>query len=424
MPTSTDLSNAHPGDVVVPLSDMLDLLASRLEEDELDDISEELIRRRTSQVTAGDVISAEMMNQILADVANLQTRVMVLEAGIPDVDRPQIFLVAPSDGVRISEQLQVSGFNLAPEQLTSVRMGNRAVQVFSSASHDKLLAFDVPPILGIPEEGADVNLEITNDFGSDSIMVNVLRIEVSELTVAITLAYQSIPSEELEPGTDYPITVRISAISTLESEYIITPSIDNSGWSVALDETSNRILIPQSQMSPFVIDVDATVTTGFSGSANFSMRIEAVGHPDQFGQSETLPLAIGDEPEVNTDITFQTPLIPPQNLDSGTGNILLAPGGAITIGVNAVLATIGDYDISAPEILNDGDGNWSTSLTSASTTFADVEDELHLNRLQLQLTSGAPVTSPLAQLRFTMSRQGSTEPPAEFLINLQVSATP
>jgi len=424
MSTLTDLSNAHPGDVVVPLSDMLDLLASRLDEDELETISEELIRRRTTEVAAGDVISAEMMNQILADVANLQTRVMILESGIPDVDRPQIVLVNPRDGVRIGEQLEVSGFNLAPGQLTSVHMGNRSVSVFSSASHDKLLVFDVPPILGIPEDGDDVKLEITNEFGSDDIMVNVLRSENTELSVAITLAYQSIPTEELEADTDYTVTVRISARTSLSAEYIITPSVDNSDWSVVLNEASNRIVIPQSQPLPFVIDVDAIITTGSSGSANFSMRIEAVGHQDQYGQSEPLALAIGDEPEVNTEITFQAPELAPENFDPATGNILLDAGGTVIFGVNSILSALGTYDISVPEILNDGDGVWSAVLLSPEITLADEEDEIHQNVIQLQLALGAPVSTPIAQLRFTMSRQGSSEPPAEFINNIEVTVQP
>lgn len=423
MASPTDLGNAHPGDVVVPLSDMLDLLESRLDEDELDELSEILIRRRTTEVAAGDVITAEMMNQMLADIANLQTRVTVLESGYPDVDAPQIVLVNPSNGVRLGDPLEVSGFNLDPEQLTSVRMGNRSVNVFGSASHDKLLVFNVPPILGIPEEGADVNLEITNDFGSDSIMVNVLRSLNTEFNVSITMSYQSIPSGALEANTQYTVTVRISALTSMSSEYIITPTVDNTNWSAVLaDAALNRITIPQSQPSPFVIDVDVLVTTGVSGQGNVGLRIEAVGRPDKFGQTEPLNMEVGTAPEVNTDISFAAPVISPDNIDPVTGNIILNPGGNVLFLVNATLATAGSYTVTGPTIASNPGSVWAATISPPTSVATSTQDQIHQVFITLTLGTGAPVSTPVTQLQFQMSRTGSSEPPALFSHNIAVTA--
>lgn len=418
-----DLSNAHPSDVVVPLSDMLDLLSSRLEEDELDTISEELIRRRSTQVAAGDVISAELMNQILADIGNLQTRMMVLEEGIPDVDRPQIVLVNPSNGVRIGEPLEVSGFNLAPEQLTSVRIAGRTVSVFSAASHSRLLVFEVPSILGIPEEGADVSLEISNEFGSDDISVRVERTRVTELSTAISLGYVSFPNEELEANSDYTITVRITALTSLAATYTLSVNVDNTGWSAAIADGASQIVIPQSQPTPFVTDVDVIVTTGASGTANFTMSIVAVGHPDQNGISEPpLFLSIGDVTEANTEITFQPPLIADENIDLTTGNFLLSPGRQINFGVNAILAVVGNYNISDPIITGNTGEVWAATLLSPSVAAANqVEvEEIHQNFIRLQLATAATTATPDAQLSFTISRVGSNEPPAIFSRTIEV----
>jgi hypothetical protein len=415
-----DLNNAHPGDVVVPLSDMLDLLSSRLDASELEALSSELILRRTSEVRAGDLITAELMNQILADVANLQARLMLLEEGIPSQSSPQIVLVNPNNGVMIGSQLQVSGFNLAPDQLTSVRMGGRAVTVFSTASHSKLLAFDVPPILGIPPEGAEVNLEITNAFGSDDIMVEVLRSQATELSVAIDMTFINIPTEILEPNTDYNITVRINALTSMASQYILIPNIDNPDWSTRLASNSNRITIPASQPLPFQIDIGVIVTTGDSGSANFSLRIEADGQPDKNGESTLLPLEIDEVTEVNTEISFQAPEINPANIDTATGNLQLAAGGNVVFGVNAILGAVGNYTVSTPQIINNTSNRWSAQLLSPQNTIADAEGEIHQNVIRLQLAAGAPLTTPLAQVRFEVARTGSTEPPAEFIRSLQV----
>jgi hypothetical protein len=417
-----DLNNAHPGDVVVPLSDMLDLLSSRLDASELEALSSELILRRTSEVRAGDLITAELMNQILADVANLQARLMLLEEGIPSQSSPQIVLVNPNNGVMIGSQLQVSGFNLAPDQLTSVRMGGRPVTVFSTASHSKLLAFDVPPILGIPPEGAEVNLVITNAFGSDDIMVEVLRSQATELSVDITMLYTNIPTETLEPNTEYTFTVSISALTSMASQYILIPNIDNPDWSTRLVSSSNRITIPTSQPTPFEFDVDVIVTTGDSGSAEFYLRIEADGQSEQFGESSPLSLEIDEVTEVNTEISFGTVEISPSNIDAATGNLQLVAGGNVVFRVNAIFGAVGNYTVSTPQIINNTSNRWSAQLLSPQNPVADAVGEIHQNFIRLQLAAGAPLTTPIAQIRFEVARIGSTEPPAEFIRSLQVRA--
>lgn len=418
----TELLSPHPGDIVVPLSDMLDLLSSRLEPSELEDIQNELIARRTTEVRAGEIITAELINQILADIANLQTRVAVLEAGIPAVERPQIILVVPNDGVRIGEELQVYGFNLAPEQLTSVVMGGRTVSVFSSASHSRLLVFDVPPILGIPEEGADVSLEISNEYGSDDIMVNVLRSQNTELSTEFMLTYEDLPSGDLDPETEYPITIGISALTSLAADYNLIPQIDNADWSAEMENGVTEISIPQSQPTPFTTTVVVLVTTGTTGSANFSLRIEAVDQTDEYGESENLLLEIGETPEVNTEIIFAAPVIPPGNVHSPSGDIMVAAGASVTFTVNSTL-TLQDetYDFSEAEIVGDTGGIWTATRLSPAQDIPDVENEIHLNAVQIELSAAAPSNTPPVQVRFTVARQGSTQPPAVFTHGVRIA---
>lgn len=417
-----DLTTAHPSDVVVPLSDMLDLLSSRLDQNELDALSEELILRRSTQVAAGDVISAELMNQILADIDNLQTRTTVLEEGIPEVDAPQIVLVSPSDGAPIGSQLEVSGFNLAPDQLTSVLIAGRTVTTFSAASHSRLLVFDVPSILGIPPEGADVTLVVTNEFGNDSITVRVEQTIVTELSTAITLGYQAFPDEELEADTEYTVTVRVTAITSLAATYTISASFDNPGWTTEIEGGMNQLTIPSSQPTPFVQDIDVTVTTGSAGSSDFTFNIVAVGQPSENATSEALELEIGDTPAVNTEITFQPIQINAANLDASTGNIRVAAGGFVTFGVNSVLGPIGNYVVTSPVVSGDPGEFWSAALVTSPNPAANQVNENHLNAIRLDLGSGAPLATPTATVTFTVARTGSTEPPAVFTRTIEVMA--
>ncbi len=424
MPTIPELINAHPGDVVVPLSDMLDLLASRLEDDELEIISKELIRRRTTDVAAGDVITAEMMNQVLADIASLQTRVSVLELGIPALDRPQIVLVSPEDGVRIGSELKVYGFNLSPSDLTSVSIGDRTVNVFKNSSHSRLLAFDVPSVIGIPQGGADVRLKITNEFGSDDIMVNILPFESTDLTATIFISGPTVPPDALLPNTTYTYTYSVSAVTTISATYTLSAEITgDSGWSAQV-QGSNTLEIPRSQPSPFVKDVVVSVTTGSagspSGSASLVLKIVADDYPSEKGQSSSINLEIGGVTEINSEIAF-APIAVQNNAIDDSGAILVLPGDDIIFTVEATLSsapeTIGDtYNISDPVIINDDAGVWLPApvLLSPATKVSDNINEVHLNSVKINLAAGTPSNTPTVKVRFTIAREGSTEPAAVF----------
>lgn len=431
MATSVDLSNAHPGDVVVPLSDMLDLLSSRLEEEELDLISEELIRRRTTEVAAGDVVTAEMMNQILFDIGNLQTRVMVLEQSSSATDEPEILLVQPSDGVRINEELKVYGNNLDPDTLISVTMGGRAVTVFSLASHSKLLVFNVPPIFGIPEEGAEVTLDISNEFGSDSISVFVLRSQETELDTTFLMPNPEVPGEALEVSTAYDYTYTITAYTSLDATYNLIPKLvtTETDWSVEVKGGGDTLFIPKSQPDPSVHTVVLTVTTGAAGSADLSLRIEAEDLPEEeWGESDAIPLEIDETTEVNTEINFIKPptVIPGMYYNSAEDKLTVPPVPIIDIVLVVqaeLLASNETYLISEAVVEGDSGGVWTVARTNDATVTTGEESETHQVRVSVDLADDAPVATPDATLSLTIERQGSTEPPAVYTQTLSMLST-
>ncbi|MCR6650129.1 MAG: hypothetical protein NVV73_00910 [Cellvibrionaceae bacterium] len=422
-----NLSNANPGDVVVPLADVLELLQTALNTAELQQLSTELIARRTTFVQAGDVITAELMNQVLADIGNLQARVADLENGIPSQEAPRIIFVNPNTGVRIGETLTVIGENLAPANLTSVRIGNRAITAFSGSSSGKTLAFAVPPMLGISQNGSDVLLTISNDFGSDDILVRVLPSLPQNLTANMVLTYVDFPQEELEPNTTYTVTLRLSAFTTLEADFAILPSLDgDAGWSVVVDG-DDTITVPRSQQQPFITDIDLLVTTGASGSASLTVQVEAVEYPDQNRTSTGLPLAIGDTPEVNTDIALSAQNIPPGSFNTATSTFLVNQGQTVPFVLQfdiefypqetgesaADFAAKNTYVFDAPSITPTGP--WSLTHQLPQTVVAT--PSMQLVSLSFQLTRGSgPITT--SELRFQASRNDADQPPFELLYNL------
>lgn len=71
----------NPGNIVVPLSAVLDQLRGKLTSVEVDALLAAVVGRRQAQVGPGDLITADLVNQILLDLQNLNLRVAALSGG-------------------------------------------------------------------------------------------------------------------------------------------------------------------------------------------------------------------------------------------------------------------------------------------------------------------------------------------------------
>jgi hypothetical protein len=71
----------NPGNIVVPLSAILDQLRGRLSSIELDAVLAAIVSRRKEEVHPGDLITSELMNQILQDLQALNEQVAALSGG-------------------------------------------------------------------------------------------------------------------------------------------------------------------------------------------------------------------------------------------------------------------------------------------------------------------------------------------------------
>lgn len=417
-----DLLNANPGDVVVPLSDMLDLLSSALNDAELQDLSAQLIARRTTMVQSGDVISAGLMNQILSDVANLQARIADLENGIPSQSAPTIVLVDPNDGVQIGEELQVVGTNLSLDTLTSVLIANRQINAFGAASDNKLLVFDVPAIPGIPAEGgADVNLVLTNEFGSDSILVRVLQSETPDLAANVEIFIVEFPNGEILPGSTNDFRFRLVASANLTEQYTVTAAIDgDAGWSHAFEVggTSQTITINQTQTTNTEIFFDAQVIAGSSGIASVWLNVESVNFPNSVDvDSPIVELVLNEEPVGDRDLTFIEPLVGiespevfQENPDTISRNLLIRASGLIRFDVRVLMNEAGQCTLSEAVIVNNPGSAYTLILLSGNATSAAIgAGGIASFTYQLNISGSPTSLGSLAEIQLTATHSVSGE---------------
>jgi len=75
------ITNLSAGNIVVPLSSIIDQLRGKLTSAEIDNLLAALIAQRKSQVLPGDLITADLMNQILQDIQDLNTQIAQLVGG-------------------------------------------------------------------------------------------------------------------------------------------------------------------------------------------------------------------------------------------------------------------------------------------------------------------------------------------------------
>ena len=109
MPT-TELTAG--GQIVVPMSSLLDALSATMTEQERQALYQELLDLRPAGVTPGDLITAEAFNLMMSDINALMLRVARLESGFGG---PYIERIDPPGGEHATgTKITIVGRNFKP----------------------------------------------------------------------------------------------------------------------------------------------------------------------------------------------------------------------------------------------------------------------------------------------------------------------
>lgn len=143
-------TTSDPGSISVPMSSILDALEGVLTEAERNALFEQLIGLRPSGVAPGDLITAELFNQVLSDINDLSIRLAALEgaSGGPILDS-----LDPPTTVAVNGVLIVTGRNFNPDRrFNIVKMGDIEISQFRADSSPTHLIFPVPDLFtGLPD---------------------------------------------------------------------------------------------------------------------------------------------------------------------------------------------------------------------------------------------------------------------------------
>jgi len=216
---------------VVPISSIFDALEGVLSEAERQALLTQLIDVRADGVAPGDLITAEMFNQILSDINDLKIRMAGLESvnGAPVIDRIEPTLLDKEVGTRIS----IFGRNLNGEAVgTEVLFDDISIRNFFRESDESRIDAVVPPSLsGLPKS---VNVQVRTQLGAS----NVETIRVIERVIAnngsILVRNQGDPLDEIETGTTITLNWRVISQLNFSTPIQFEPIVENVVGSTAV----------------------------------------------------------------------------------------------------------------------------------------------------------------------------------------------
>jgi hypothetical protein len=291
-------------DIVVPFSEIVDRLGALIGPDQLNDVLRDIIARRRREVRPGELITAELMNQILGQLESLELRVAALESQPTGGGEPVPIISDWSPKpVAVRQRLDVTGLNFpATPSATSVDLDGNFVTHFISANATSM-SFEVPP--GIQSVPRDVPLTIRNGQRSATVQVSVKpeavipkgTMFVNDVTPSLGLIEtgktytfvfeldsQTIPSEQYQVGVLYSDAVGTATAQTWKQN--TTLRLANNA---ALP--SEVTVGPESKVT---VKAEVTIPAGAT-SVNFALRAVSVNNPAELTKtSKLIGIKVGD----------------------------------------------------------------------------------------------------------------------------------
>lgn len=332
-----------------------------------------------SSVQPGDVITSDFMNVLLAKYTELEKRIEKLEQ-TSSGGKPEITSPTPSDTFRIGDELRIVGRNFGSPTENTVFI-DTTVQVtkFKSGSDDKLLILDIPFVQNVPESGRSVPLTITNPrgFASTSFILAQPQVTVPTGTLTVSLSGSPPPSTTLQAGQSYIFTYTITASTTLNEIYTLTPSID-AGWQVRAVDSNNNPIVPQELFiqkpaAPTVptvvtVRVQVTIPDGTPDDTVGNLRLKVTSRRNPSGlvkTSDPRALTVGSQPPAAEDIVISLDSVISASIEGGA--IVVSPSTTAYATFKVIVPEAGNYSIQPLTFKDDPNKRWSATPVGSSS---------------------------------------------------------
>ena len=390
-----DQSTINAGNIVVPLSEIIDKLQGKLSTADVNALLLAVVTPRKNEVRPGDLITAELINQMLFDIADLKLKIAQIDTGgHSSSGAVQIQEPNPSRTLRIGDPLVIVGNNLLGTN-TKVLLEEAFMTTFERGSTNQMLLIKtIPVIQNIPEKGRVVSLIVSNDNGTDSTTFTLAQPIITKPTGNLFINRFGTLIDPIVAGGSSTFTYHIRVVATIDETYDLNPSVDI-GWSAkTIDPETKKeitsILIPKGKIvvDGTTLDVGVIVTVPVGTAAgtigNLTLKVTSQKNPDLTMTSDKTELAVDKKVSDPLPITLTPSFVTsPGKLDPASVKprfISVPATGNVDDEVDAsFLATIpsnGRYSIQTPLTFTGNTAGWTAKvLGGAAGRAMTVPDE-------------------------------------------------
>lgn len=290
-PVSTAVSrNVKPGDIVVSLGEIIDKLGGKLSQNDIDELMRAILSKRKGEVRPGDLITADLMNQILAELADLAKKVAFLESSVGKEGDVVISGFDPEDGnVKVGDPLKVLGKNFQyTEGLARVYVDRYPIGGFFPESTDEVLSFKIPlEIIDVPAEGRPSVLTVQNNSSRAQAII-FLRPAMTlagffELNEVDTRPSAATPTGSQPLTMEYEVVSHVNLDTTVKLKANVTGPTNAADWQknvtiLNADETVNaesKLAIAQSERKRFLVRINP-IPQGTASGIAFSLEARVI----------------------------------------------------------------------------------------------------------------------------------------------------
>lgn len=387
------------GDLVIPISEIFDRLQSTVDANTLEQLLRDIISGRRNQVRPGELITAELMNQILAQLESLEARVTRLEAGTgttPTQGQVVITSLDPPNDIRIEEELKIFGREFSFSRGAARVQLNGAERTIKAGSSDTELRIDIPS--GTPLGRATIR--VLNSLTSAERNINILPAQTPLLGNPTVRFLRVDPTQILitGPGRLQTFFYELDATGMSRSTtFMIDPFFSFGTW-----------------------DAAARIVTEAGASRSSEFRL-APGQRETFGVAVNSPAVTGGTSTVTSriDVRAESRTWQLADLSLRHGETLLPSNPAIRLGTVQVAQAAGTFDDETNTIT--GEARLSMPLTlTAADTFTPIADPVDGSALSSSNWTRDPPALPATTITEEMLRAGS----GSFLTQLTLTFTP
>lgn len=405
------------GDLVISVSEIFDKLQSKVDPNTLEQLLRDILAGRRPQVRPGELITAELINQILAELESLEARVTKLESGVGgSVATLAITEIKPAGPYKVNQQIQVVGRNFGVSTGTMrASVGTVPVMDVDSTSKDELLILRIPLIAELPLAGRSVDLAVENGLLKDSRTIVVQPFTTTQRG-SVKVEFKAVEPATITPGSAAVFRYTLKSLALFPASFLITATVseiaNSSQWqnnirilnSDQVEIPSREIRLDGEQETTFFVRVNP-VPANPAGATNVTFRLKAEATAENVTANADGPrlFPIGSPtPVEDPSISLSSVTADPPSALQGT-NIRLAPGAFVILTLNLNFTQTGQYDL-APPVLT-GATNWSATIGGLNPIPVNTAPDRQGAGFVVSAANGASATG---QVEFRIQRHGAT----------------